>query len=323
MTSKRLQYEAPPQLAVYAGYTTPNPGVEGVSIWSTTEQRRLTWKGGVWVAGDVYQQSIARRSMLGWRDTWQYAAQPAEFSVRKRSLKAQSGLATPQLDAMAHNVIGGSVVARAIPSAPATFLDGLSRIGYVTTASADQTTGVYDSDARVLPNIGSLTAQAGGFFFAARVALPVANAASRLFLGLQSETGATTPAGTVNPSVGGGAGFRAALAFGWDAADTALSFFSNGSLLGTPTKTALAGTGFAKSDTDKALDIAIYQPRGEQVVGFAYRRLDGSAQSWVSATLSIASFANVSLRPLCWLSSGSNATATALDISHVYLESEY
>lgn len=322
MTTMLLGHECPPQVAVSANDTTPNPGIAGVNVWSTTEGRTLYWDGSKWVPGDLYQLSIALRAMLAFRDTGgvSYAAQPAEFSVRKRVYKARSGVSVPQLDAFSNNLVGGSAVARAIGAS--TFLDGVSRIGHVTDAAAGSGTGWYDNDERVVPVIG-VTPAAGGFFFAARLALPVVNAGSRFFIGLQAQAGAP-PSALLNPFAGSGRGsWGSGIGFGWADADTALLQYLNLSTATVAPQTALPGGGFLKTDTAKLLEVAIYQPRGEPVVGLAYRKLDGTAQNWTSWAVTLGQIAPATLRPLIWLSNGANAIATAVDIASVYLESEY
>lgn len=51
MTLKQLGFKAPPSLAIAEGATTPNPGLPGVSCWSTTLGARVTWTGSLWTAG--------------------------------------------------------------------------------------------------------------------------------------------------------------------------------------------------------------------------------------------------------------------------------
>lgn len=51
MTIKKLTFEAPPSLAIAEAATTPNPGIAGVSVWSTTLGKRVYWDGTKWTAG--------------------------------------------------------------------------------------------------------------------------------------------------------------------------------------------------------------------------------------------------------------------------------
>lgn len=49
MTTKSLGYKAPPSLAVAAGATSPDPGADGVQVWSTVALKVLEWRGSQWV----------------------------------------------------------------------------------------------------------------------------------------------------------------------------------------------------------------------------------------------------------------------------------
>ena len=48
MTTRQLSFKGPPQLALAAGATTPNPGIFGVQVWSTTTNSILMWDGSTW-----------------------------------------------------------------------------------------------------------------------------------------------------------------------------------------------------------------------------------------------------------------------------------
>ena len=50
MTQKQLGFQAPPQLAIAAGATSPNPGIAGVVVWSTTLAALVRWSGAQWDA---------------------------------------------------------------------------------------------------------------------------------------------------------------------------------------------------------------------------------------------------------------------------------
>lgn len=49
--AKNLNFQAPPALAIAEGATSPNPGVVGVSLWSTTLGKPVYWTGTQWTAG--------------------------------------------------------------------------------------------------------------------------------------------------------------------------------------------------------------------------------------------------------------------------------
>lgn len=51
MTTKQLSFKSTPQLAIAEADTTPNPGIPGVSVWSTTLSKLVYWTGSIWTAG--------------------------------------------------------------------------------------------------------------------------------------------------------------------------------------------------------------------------------------------------------------------------------
>ncbi len=51
MSIQSLRAIAPPALAIAEGATTPNPGIVGVSCWSTTLAKPVYWDGTIWTAG--------------------------------------------------------------------------------------------------------------------------------------------------------------------------------------------------------------------------------------------------------------------------------
>lgn len=51
MTTPNLAFAAPPALAIAEAATTPNPGLVGVSVWSTTLGKPVYWDGTKWTVG--------------------------------------------------------------------------------------------------------------------------------------------------------------------------------------------------------------------------------------------------------------------------------
>lgn len=49
--AKNLNFQAPPALAIAEGAAAPNPGIVGVSVWSTTLGKPVYWTGAAWTAG--------------------------------------------------------------------------------------------------------------------------------------------------------------------------------------------------------------------------------------------------------------------------------
>lgn len=50
MTAKQLNFQAPPKLAINEGATTPDPGIAGVSVWSSALGKIVYWTGTFWTA---------------------------------------------------------------------------------------------------------------------------------------------------------------------------------------------------------------------------------------------------------------------------------
>lgn len=53
MTTKTLSFKSLPQLAIAEGATTPNPGIAGVWVWSTTLSKPVIWTGSLWTAANL------------------------------------------------------------------------------------------------------------------------------------------------------------------------------------------------------------------------------------------------------------------------------
>jgi hypothetical protein len=51
VATKKLNYQAPPALAIAEGAATPDPGIVGVSVWSSTLGKPVWWTGALWTAG--------------------------------------------------------------------------------------------------------------------------------------------------------------------------------------------------------------------------------------------------------------------------------
>lgn len=49
--AKNLNFQAPPALAIAEGAAAPDPGIVGVSVWSTTLGKPVYWTGAAWTAG--------------------------------------------------------------------------------------------------------------------------------------------------------------------------------------------------------------------------------------------------------------------------------
>jgi len=59
VTTRAYGFEAPPALAIAEGATAPNPGIVGVVVWSTVENRELFWSGTSWQAEGAALATVA------------------------------------------------------------------------------------------------------------------------------------------------------------------------------------------------------------------------------------------------------------------------
>lgn len=50
MATKQLSFKGPPSLPIAEGATTPNPGIPGVQVWSSTLGRPVVWGGASWAS---------------------------------------------------------------------------------------------------------------------------------------------------------------------------------------------------------------------------------------------------------------------------------
>jgi hypothetical protein len=54
MGNRFRDFFAPPSMAIAEGATTPNPGLTGATVWSTTAGRPLVWDGSAWWPSGIY-----------------------------------------------------------------------------------------------------------------------------------------------------------------------------------------------------------------------------------------------------------------------------
>jgi len=50
MATKSLRYEGLPEVAIVEGALTPDPGIPGVRVWSTSLSRVMFWDGSRWAS---------------------------------------------------------------------------------------------------------------------------------------------------------------------------------------------------------------------------------------------------------------------------------
>jgi hypothetical protein len=393
-----LSYHAPPALPIATGATTPSPGVFGPVVWSTIDQRHLTWNGTSWVvlapalssasppdittvasagtsalaaradhihdhgaqtdpaahalatptadgfmpAADkafieainegffplirqtptitggsyyytgqdrLYSANLANRSVLAIDPGDDGAAmaqdlicyQPAEFSTRNRLWSAVTPASTtPALTGMDNTVIGGAAARSLTYASPAT---SACRIGYATAAFSGTSAGTRSSQGILMPKLA--TANAPAWFFHARFSLAATSSVMRFFVGI----GATAALGNADPTAGTNL-------FGLSA-NAADSTFS---VLCRSQKTLIAG--FSKTSTN-VIDFCMHQPKNSSRIYYSYRNGVGLLTAgWASTFDDLDISVTALLAPQCWINSGTAATSVAVDLHHMYLETE-
>jgi hypothetical protein len=238
-----------------------------------------------------------------------YAAQPARFCRRIRSLFAQSNSATPELANLQLNTTG-NVQSRSI--ATTSLVASMQRIGFTSPALLGGSTGWRHGSNIVCRN----TAQGivpGGFFFAARFAQTALTTNARFFCGLSATTSvlsARDPSENTNQ-----------IGVGYDSSDQTFMLMTCG-----PTANAQKFNAFGISSSyTGVLDVILYSARGSTAIGCAMRTASDSA-TWQTGTVepSKAPASLAMLGPHIWMNSGPTfAQSVGFDLSHVYLETEY
>ena len=236
--------------------------------------------------------------------------QPATYQIKRRLWQAIPATNGASIDGMSAPTVSGSATSRT-QSITANLVDWMVRVGYATAALTNQVAGLRFSGAPVF--LGTLGGAAGGAFFSARFCLPNANANSRLFVGLSAQAAyGSDPTGQQNQ-----------VGFGWDASDSAMRLISCGST--TPaTETTLASAPTKTQLQTQICEVMLYAPRGGgPSVGYAWRLNFGTWNNLETASPAKMPALNTALYPLIIVGSGTSAVATAIDISHVYIETDY
>lgn len=237
-------------------------------------------------------------------------AQPAIHHTRAKYIQAITGQNSFTLAGTLAPTTSGTVQTRAM-TATANMTDAMTRLGYQTTSLTNQVAGLRLGN--IFTCLGGPSNLYGGFFMAARFFCPSTNAGSRLFVGMSTAGSAYTgdPTATVNQ-----------IGFGWDDTDTTLGLITCGAT-GPATRTTLAGAPTKTQLQTQVCDIILFCPRGgAQTLGYAYRLNLGTWTSVEAFAPAKMPAVGTMMSPLVQVGSGSNSTATAIDIGHVYVETD-
>lgn len=221
MTTRQLAFKGPPSLAVAAGATTPNPGIPGVQVWSTTALSTLTWDGSQWAApasGAPTSDSILAPVDMDVPSGHSWWADG--FNNYGYTNSGGSG-----------SLLGAGAAVAATPAS--TGLEGtFPHSTFTTTAATYQAAGMFVSERREFKR-GS--AAHGGFVFEALCGFEAANGC--MFIGMQAGglLYADTPANTAQ-----------AIGIGNSVGDNSLTtfrvFFGNGTAFSSTPYSRPAGT---------------------------------------------------------------------------------
>lgn len=340
MAQKQLGFKAPPALAIAEGATTPNPGIVGVSCWSTTLAKPVYWDGTIWTAGSgggapdplilsdsdpatpaantvaVFGRKVGGRMMAAFKGPsgLDSSLQPsfARNNVRfNRPFGNGSTIITNGLTlsatgtATTRNIVAGTTIAEAV-----------ARITYEGTQSLNAVAG-YRSTAAVFYR-GSSGGKLGGFHFVWRFGPSVgfaSDATRRSFCGFTSTTTAPTD---VNPST-----IANCLGVGCDAADTNYQIMHR---TGTGTVVKV-DTGIPKTaaDNTELYELAMFCAPGGSEVKFEFTRFlnpDADTVFTHTATGSLPAV-NTLLAPRMWYSTGGTLSTAGASHSGLYIETDF
>ncbi len=190
-----------------------------------------------------------------------------------------------------------------------TFLS-TKRLGLVTSAAAGNTVTVKGLN---LSNWRGNAAGLGGFTMAVRIGGAAITTGSRAFAGMKdSVTTITNGALTSQTNI---------IGIGFDSADTAWKMLSANA---TVVNAISLGTGFpCNSNTVDMLDVVIHAPPNGGTVAYRVTNLkDGNVASGTFNQTNLPTTTTT----LCWhvwVNSGSNGTATGVDLAHMYVETDF
>lgn len=338
--ARNLNFQAPPPLAIAEGATTPNPGIAGVTVWSTTLSKPVYWTGSQWTAGasgsgvspDPLELSASN------------PAAPSASTVRvfgrnmagrmMVAFKGPSGLDSSLQPHIGRNevatwfpagnsttiVANGAAALTATGTATAANVATTNRHTYqkrleylVTTAATTAVAGFRAAAAQW--SIGAPSAGNGGFHFVCRFgpATGVATATNRCFVGMANSTAAPTD---VEPST-----ITNIVGAGWDAADANIQIMHRGT--GAITKID-TGIPVPTTDRSKSYELALFSPPGTtQQVGYEFTDLD---EGWVVFSGVITTnlpTTSTLLAPRGWMSVGGTSSVIGIALMSLYLESDY
>ncbi len=329
-------FQLPMSMALAIGATTPNPGAPGARVWSTTVDAVLVWDGAMWALPDagvprelpygaanpstvdkIHAGDFGTRGMLEFdasdavATNLPYALQPARFSTKARTWLAQANSNTPLNDGFPTVTYvagaGSTLTARTI--AASSVFAGSTRVGLVT-ATTTGSIAAWRANALINYHGADLNA-GGGYFFAVRVGWPAVTAGMRAFIGMS----ATAAIGNVEPN-------SVVNSFGLQCNAADANWFVGA--CGAAASADRVDTGLAKNVVNTWYDIILSVSPGAGKLGWAVRRGHYGA-TWLKGVISTGKMpaTNTLLSAQVMSTNGTTAAALQMDLSHVYLETDY
>jgi hypothetical protein len=344
--TKQLGWESPPNMPIAEGDNTPDPGIAGVEIWSTVSNKKLVWSGGYWISAmDLVTDAILtsnndttkpvadtlkliRKKIAGMDLLTQISlvgeAQPVQNNIWKNKIALWSA---PGSVTTVPGVLGfpaftavGTATARAV--AATNTLTRMRRIGYVSANGAGSLASLRVANAQYSTGDGFGT---GGFFLAITFAFADATIVSgaRGFVGVTSNTAAPTNVqpSTLTNSIGvaqlSTSSTQLYLVYGGSVAQAAI-----------PLGAGFPPTNGAGAINGMAYTLVLYAPTNES--GNVYYHLFKlNSATEVSGKLTCNTLGVETpnpatlLTPAMWRCNNATAAAVGMDISNIYMESDF
>lgn len=344
--TKQLGWESPPNMAIAEGATTPDPLIPGVEIWSTIANKKLVWSGGYWISAmNVVTDAILtsnndttkpvadtlklfRKKIAGIDTLSQISLVGGNKQVQNSIWNNKIGLwSAPGSVTTVPGILGfpaftvvGTATARAV--ANTNTLTRMRRLGYVSANGPGSFAASRIAAAQYSVSDGFGT---GGFFYSFTFAFSdaAAVAGARAFVGIASNTGAPTNVqpSTLTNSIGiaqlSTSNTQLYLVYGGSVAQAAIPL----------------GTGFPPMNGTGAINgvpytLVLHAPRDEGgVVYWHLFRLDTETEIsgvLIPTTLGVQTPIHTTLLTLqTWRCNNATNSAVGLDISNIYMESDY
>lgn len=244
-----------------------------------------------------------------------YPLQPSIWRQKISRWNAPSNATSaPGVDGMPVLSAGGAFTSRAVATTNA--LTRAKRLGYVSTTTAGNYAGVFQTAAQFTLGNGTV----GGFFMACRFGVSDATlqTAARTFIGMSSSVAAPT---NVDPAT-----LTNAIGLGHAASDTNWYIYYGGS---TAQARISLGANFPINNTD-FLDFSLWSPPNANGVVYYHVERVTLTQSYLAygvlgpGTAGVTLPANSTLLAFrAWRNNNTAAAAVGLDISSIYLETDW